>query len=338
MLRNAVLGLLIVGLAGSAARAQSENWANKLFLEKGGTTSHDFGTVAHGAELFHRFPMTNIYQVPLTIMDVRVSCGCVQAVPSVNILQPRQQGFIDITMDGHKFVGSRRVTIQVTVGPQWVSTATLVVSAQSRMDVVFNPGQVTFGVVQRGQTVERSVDVEYAGNLDWRVTEVSARGAPVDTTVEELYRQPPAPGQAGKVGYRVKATLRADAPPGQVRQEIVLKTNDPASPIVPLTIEATIQAALTAVPSTVNMGSTKLGNEVTRRVIVRGSKSFRITGIDGLGDGVEADLPGEPASVQIVTIKYKPPKAGDVKRRLSIKTDIDGQTPVDVTLEGNGIP
>lgn len=332
MVRIAVLAWMAFSLGASAAFAQNENWANKLFLEKGGVTSHDFGTVARGAELFHRFPMTNIYQVPLNLVDVRVSCGCVKAVPTVNVLQPRQQGFLDVTMDGRRFAGAKTVTIYVTVGPQWVSTATLTVSANSRVDVVFNPGQMSFGVVPRGQTMERIVDVEYAGTLDWHVTEVATNGAPLDTSLEELYRQP------GRVGYRVKASLRADAPAGQVKQELVLKTNDPAAPAVPLTVEATVQALLTAVPSTVSMGSAKVGETVTRRVVVRSNKPFRITSIDGLGDGMDADLPGNPAAVQIVTIKYQPPKVGELKRHLHIKTDLDGQTPVDVTVEGSGSP
>lgn len=332
MLRNAVLAGIMVVLAASSAPAQSGDWANKLFLEKGGSTSHDFGTVARGADLFYRFPMTNIYQVPLTITDVRVSCGCVRAVPTVAVLQPRQQAFLDVTMDGRRFTGYKSVTIYVSVGPQWVSTATLTVTAHSRVDVVFNPGQMSFGVVPRGQAPERSVDVEYAGALDWRVLEVNPNGAPLDVSVEEVYRQP------GRVGYRVRATLRADAPPGQLRQEIALKTNDPASPMVPLTVEATVQASLTAVPSTVSMGTAKVGETVTRRVVVRGSRPFKVTGIDGLGDGVDADLPSHPAAVQIVTLKYQPARAGDLRKQLHIKTDLDGQAPVDVTIEASGTP
>ena len=54
-------------------------------------------------------------------------------------------------MDARRFTGPKTVTIHVTVGPEYTSTATLQVSANSRSDVVFNPGEVNFGVVPHGR-------------------------------------------------------------------------------------------------------------------------------------------------------------------------------------------
>ena len=46
----------------------------------------------------------------------------------------------------------------------------------------------------------------------------------------ELYRRPWA------VGYRLAVTLKADAPAGTSKHDLYLKTNDQASPMVPLLI------------------------------------------------------------------------------------------------------
>jgi hypothetical protein len=329
MSRNALLATIALMLATTAATAQSDDWANKLFKEG---AAHDFGTVPHGAELYYRFPITNIYAVPLDIVSVRVSCGCVKATPSAQTLQPRESGFLDVTMDAHRFVGPKVVTIYFSVGPKYISTATLTVSATSRQDVVLNPGEMTFGVVQRGQPAEKVVDVEYAGVLDWKVTEVVVGDAPLNVTLQELYRQP------GKVGYRVKAILRADAPPKQYKQDLQIRTNDPATPLVPLVFEAVVQAALSVVPSNVTLGTPKVGETITRKLVVRGSKPFKVLGIDGLGEGIEADLPINPASVQIVTLKFNPTKAGELKRQLHIRTDLENQVPVGVNVEGTAKP
>jgi hypothetical protein len=118
----------------------------------------------------------------------------------------------------------------------------------------------------------------------------------------------------------------------------MLKTNDPASPVVPMLVEANIQASLTIVPSTVALGSLKMGEKVSRRVVVRGAKPFKILAIEGLGEGIEADLPPTAAAVQIVTLKYQSAQACELHRQLRIKTDLDNNTSANVTVEGKVEP
>ena len=61
--------------------------------------------------------MTNIYAVPLEITNIRVSCGCLTATPVPKVLQPREAGYIEVTMDARRFNGPKTVTVHVTVGP-----------------------------------------------------------------------------------------------------------------------------------------------------------------------------------------------------------------------------
>src|SRR5437660_669331 len=82
-----------------------------------------------------------------------------------------------------------------------------------------------FGPVSRGQAVAKSVDVEYAGPLNWQAAEVVvAKDQPLEAAATEWYRKP------GGVGYHIKVALKADAPAGPLREFIYLKTNDAASP------------------------------------------------------------------------------------------------------------
>lgn len=324
-MRNAVLALMVVALGTAPAPAQSDRWANKMF--KAGAT-HDFGSQPRGSLLHHRFAVTNIYAVPLTITNVRTSCGCVTVTPSKETLQPREEAYVDTTMDTHKFQGPKTVQIFITFGPQFVSTATLEVKAISRTDVVFNPGEVNFPPVQRGQTPTKEVDVEYAGQLDWRILEVLTNSAPVDVKVENLYRRP------GAVGYKLKVTLKADAQPGAHKYDLFLKTNDPASPMVTLLVEATVQAALSVQPGQLSLGTLQSGTSVERRVVVLGSKPFRILAIDGLGDGLSAQVPPAAAQTHIITFKFEPTKAGDLRRQVVFKTDLDKDSSAVVSIEG----
>lgn len=334
-MRNVVLALVVLSLATTSASAQNDDWAKKMFLANGGTLTHDHGNVARGAVLNHKFKMTNIWAVPVEIVNVRAACGCVTATPSKQILQPRETAVLDVNMDARRFTGPKTVQIYVTLGPEYVSTATLQVAAVSRADIVFNPGEVSFGVVAAGQTPTQNIDIEYAGNLDWRVSEAITNGAPLDVKIEELYRRP---GQPGQCGYRIKTTLKADAPPGTHKWEVLLKTNDPTSPHVPVLVNATVQGSFTVLPGTLNLGSLKVGEAMTKPVLIRGNKPFRIVSIEGLGDGIQADLPAVAAPLQKLTIKCQPTRPGEFRRQLLIKTDADSEGLVTVTIIGDVVP
>ena len=323
-MRNAFLALCVAAGLVSSAAAQG-GWADKMFAEG---TSHDFGSVPRGAQLFHRFKLTNIYAARLEIIQTRTSCGCVTITPSTRVLESRQEAFVDVLMDARKFTGRKTVHIYLTVGPQYVSTAALQVSANSRADVVLNPGQINFGVVPVGQTPTQTIDVEYAGAFDWRVSEIIKHSGGLEAKFHELYRRP------GQAGYRVTVTLKDDAPPGVFKQELFLKTNDPHGPVVPVLVEATIQRPLTVTPNVVSLGGAKAGEAVTRRVIVRGSRPFRITAVEGLGDEVTADVPTTSASSHVLTLTIRAAKPGEVRKELRIKTDVAAESPLPVTIQG----
>ncbi len=135
--------------------------------------------------------------------------------------------------------------------------------------------------------------------------------------LSELYRRP------GQVGYRVKVTLKADAPVGAIKGDIFLRTNDPASPLLPVLMEATVQSNITVAPANVSLGTVKIGESLTRRVVVRGNKPFRVLQVEGLRDGITLDpAPSSmAATVQVVTFKCQFTKAGDFKQEVKIKTD-----------------
>jgi hypothetical protein len=327
-MKKVVLALFALTLGTATAPGQG-NWAEKFF--KDGLT-HEFGSVPRGTQLFYRFKIKNIYAVPLE-MSARVGCNCVTVTPLSQVLQPRQEGALDVLMDTSRVTGYKSVNIYITVGPEYVSSTTLRVSATSRTDVVVNPGQISFGVVPRGQaTPAQSIDVEYAGVLDWRLSEIVKTEAPLNVTYKELYRRP------GGVGYQVKVAIKPDAPAGSLKHELFLKTNDPASPLVPILVEANIQASLSVAPNPVNLGNLKVGEAVTKLVILGATKPFRVVAVDGQGDDLQVELPAAAAGSQLLKLKFQPLKPGEVRRQLRIKTDLDQESTVSVNIEGNVEP
>jgi hypothetical protein len=109
--------------------AADDDWAGRLFPR--GTT-HDFGNLERGTSQQHRFSMYNLYRVPIEVTEIRTTCSCLNCAPSKKVLQPGESGSIDVTIDTRRFSGSKNFTIYVTVGPKYVSTATLKVAASCK--------------------------------------------------------------------------------------------------------------------------------------------------------------------------------------------------------------
>jgi len=273
--------------------------------------------------------MTNIYAVRMEITSLKSGCGCVTAEAGKRVLEPRESTTIKVRMDTRRFAGPKTVGVRVTVGPEYISSAELKVKANSRGDIVLNPGQVSFGAVTRGQTPTQQIDVEYAGRLPFQVSEVVDRDVPYTVTYKEMYRR------EGQVGYRLLVKLKPDAPLGTHRHDLFLKTNDPASQMVPVLVEATVQAPVTVTPEALSLGTVKADAPLTRRVVVRGSRPFHVTGVEGTGAGIDlgAPLSDRDEVVQFVTFKCQPAAPGPFHRELKIKTTLQ-PAPVVVTIDG----
>jgi hypothetical protein len=320
-------------------------WANKLFLPDIALNReqapppviiHNFGEVPHGTVCMHRFIITNIYDVPLQITEVRKSCHCLDYVPMTKVLQPNESAEFVVMMNTGKFVGFNAQTLYVTFGPKYVSTAILRLQATSRTDVSLQPGAVQFGVVPPGTRAVQRVHVKYSGrNRDWKLTEVVTPSPSIQATITEVSR---GGLLRGGVEYHVDVTFQAGSEPGPLNDTIYVKTNDPAHPVLRLVVSAVVAAILECSPAHVQFDSVPVGQTVSQRVLVRAARPFRILSVEGDGQGVSVELPpgNNALPVQFVTVKFTPAQAGPVQRTLRLLTDLDN-TVVSLPLTAKGI-
>ena len=224
-----------------AAPIWAGSWADAMFQER----SADFGSVPRGPTLSHPFRVTNNTGRPVHISSVRVSCGCVSASALDTVLTPGQSTAIQASMDTRRFLGSKAVTIYVSFDQPHRDEVRLWVQANSRDDLLVTPAGFELGQVKRGSVSSASVTVTFAGNGQWQITEVERASNYILTVVKEVRRD------VAEVSYQVTARVRADTPVGKWYTDILLKTNNPALPIVrvPLTVE--IESALSQTKSQV---------------------------------------------------------------------------------------
>jgi hypothetical protein len=322
-------------------------WANKFFLPDIATNReqtappaivHNFGDVPHGTLCVHKFTVTNVYDVPMQVTEVRKSCQCLDYVPLTRVLQPNETAELVVTMDAGKFSGSNTQTLYVTFGPKFISTAIIKLQANSRNDVTLNPGAVAFGTVAQGGKAGQSVMIRYGGrSRDWKLTEVVPPQGPFDVQLAEVSRGGPLRGGAE---YRLDVALKPTAPAGVISEQVTLKTNDPKNPLLQVSVTGTVVAPLEVTPDKVRIDAIPVGQQASQRVLVRAAKAFRVLGVDGADkDGVTVELPPSPPGVpfQAITIKFEPKQPGPVALQLRIRTDLDGGASVLLPVEAEGV-
>ena len=91
-----------------------------------------------------------------------------------------------------------------------------------------------------------------------------------------------------------------------------------------------VASQLALAPDRLRIDGVAIGQSASTQVLVRAAKPFRVTGVDGTGDGITVELPSTPTPlpVQRITVKFDPAKEGAISRQLLIKTDLDGGASV----------
>jgi len=308
-------GAALVAIFLAAQAAHAANWADAMFDE----LSKDFGTVPRGPTLQHSFRIKNNSGQVVVISAVRVSCGCTSATVLSNVLQPGETTSVVARMDTTRFVGVKNVTIFVTFARPAFEEVRLWVQANGRDDFLVAPDSLAFGVVKRGSGPDRTVNVTFYGNNFTQITDAKTDSNFIQAGVKEVGRQ------LSQVDYQITARVRPDTPAGRWYSDVWLTTNNPAIPKirVPLTIE--IESALTVSPDAVVIGPLKPDEEGERKVILRGTKPFKIVKADGTDGALAIKASSDEAkTIHVLTVKARAgDKIGETVKKLKIITDLD---------------
>src|SRR3954447_10210617 len=208
---------LVVLFVVTANPATAASWADSLFAEKG----HDFGPVPRGGKVRHDFVMTNRLNEPITIANVRASCGCTSGKAGASLVPPGQSAVVEAEMDTRNFVGPKATTLYVSLvtASGREAEVSLAVSSNILSDIVLNPGSVDFGNIVRGQTPTQVLTIDRIGLPNWRAERMISASRVLNATLTQTSRK------GSEVGYSLSVSLKPDAPAGTVRDEIKILTN-----------------------------------------------------------------------------------------------------------------
>jgi len=179
----------------------------------------DFGKVPRGGVVTRTLVLTPFDAAGFKVGDIKNENSNIK-VERTNKMVPGHGVELKLTMEKPTQVGPFVDTIDIATNrvPVKVSAFGAVTGALS-----IDPPQVSFGIVNSKQSAERIVRLTNSGDRNVKITGIDTSNTSVTAEAE-----PVKPGKE----YKVTVELRQNTPDGQVRGQIVLKTDDPDQPTV----------------------------------------------------------------------------------------------------------
>ncbi|HIQ19656.1 MAG TPA: DUF1573 domain-containing protein [Planctomycetes bacterium] len=324
-MRGTALTVILLLAAPSAVPAQQ--WAKDMFDH----TSHDFGTVARGAEVKHSFPLQNIYVEDVHIAKVVSTCKCHKPKIVNPTLKTYEKGAIVVEIDTRRFTGRRDATLTVFFDKPFPAEVQLNTYCYIRSDVVVEPGAAHFGLLQRGTVAEKKLMVSYAGRSDWQILRVESARAYLEGEARQVSRS------MGEVSYELTVRIKGDAPVGPIRDHLVLVTNDQSLKArrVPVLVEAEVVSGIAVSPSPLPLGIVRIGQTVTRNLVIQAKSPFRITQITGPDERFQFMVGNVARPLQLVPVTFAAgDQPGKVTGTIRIHTDLESHQVVEVEVDG----
>jgi hypothetical protein len=266
----------------------AQEWAKNMFE----VTDHDFGTVARDAKTEYEFVLTNPYQDDVHIASVRSSCGCTTPRIEKDTLKTYEKSSVIAHINSGSFLGTQGATITVRIDKPYYAEVQLHVKVYVRTDIVFDPPSVVFGNTEQGADAEQTVKVTHFGRNDWKISEIKSHNPYLNATIKELSRS------SGKIVYELRVQLSKNAPAGYSKDHLMVITNDQRSSQIPLAVDGTVQPEIMMSPASLFIGTAKPGEKVTKQLVVRGKKPFKIVNISSECDCLQTVFPNDsPAKI-----------------------------------------
>lgn len=313
------------------APAAASTWANAMFPSR----SHDFGSVARGPLLEHRFAAQNIYGEKVRIAGVRSTCGCTNVQATEKELLPGEKTEIIVLLDTRKAAGHEDATVTVTFDVPFPGEARLRIRSAIRTDLVLEPGVIAFGSVPLGEGAQQKGRLTYTGAGQWQITAIQCGNPAIGLRVKETGRSP------GRITYDVLVDLKKDAPAGFFREFAQLVTNDPnpATARVMLVVEGIVAPEVSVHPATLALGRITAGESVSRNLVVQSRRPLQIVAARGPDDRFQCTPPVAARALQIVPVRFRAGgQLGPIGGQVTLQTDYPGFETLTVPVTGQVTP
>jgi hypothetical protein len=203
----------------------------------------------------------------LVINSVQPQCGCTAAGEWTKQVEPGKTGNIPIQFNTAAYNGPvfKQVTVTCNVTNQPMLFLQLKGTVYKPFDV--NPAIVVLNLSPDAESASTVVSITNNTEEPLLLTtpEVNNRAFSVQLVTNQL----------GK-GYQVKVSTAPPLPTGSVQGQMIFKTTWTNTPIIPVTLVANVQPAVTVIPPVINLAPGPLPGAVTNSVAMQNNSATNL--------------------------------------------------------------
>lgn len=212
--------------------------------------SIDLGDVKAGQVFAQQIKVTNTSSTPITVQEVKASCGCIRPVLEPAILVPGAAGVLKLdinTLASNPGPTTYGIKLRYPETNQ-LKEQQFIITGRVIQEIIVTPTAITsYGEKPRPQVITI---------LDKRTTPL--RPIKLERTSPYLdveWIQPAVSDHQPQ--YALQVSVREDLPTGRHDHEVIVHTNDPAYPVlrVPITVVKKPKARFVASPYLVTLSS-----------------------------------------------------------------------------------
>ena len=311
----------------------TKHWSQELAPEK---TKHEFGVVPSFSNQEYLFEFVNNFEYPIHLVGVRASCGCTKPSIVTHQVAPGETAKVLAKYDTKNFRGNKKATVSVSVRRDQPYTeygeVQFEVEGTIRRDVVLNPGTVNFSDVTLGEESVRSIQLLYAGNPEWKITDVKSTNPNIAVEYREIQRNV----DTKRVDYELMISLSGDQLVGTLKDQIILTTNDVANKNLAVNIDGNVKAVVQVSP--VRLGVVAQDQNVKRKLIVRGHRPFEIKSVSTGDSRIKFSNSEGAKTLHIIQYELDTSVAGAISSKITIETDDPEQGQTSVPFEAQIVP
>lgn len=349
---------LSIGLAASAVAQQSQQPKAdenppKLAIE---SFTHDFGELDSGTPLRYAFKIKNEGKSNLLIQNVAPACGCTKG-DFDKVIAPGKEGKIELAVEHTTgYQGEVSKTAAVTTNDPKFGAFNLILRA--RFKVAPRPGSDTAPASGSAPTAKM------AGAFIVEPTDRWISSALVgNTTTSKIYlvNNDPKPYHIKKLDvggtdftaklepiqdgrrYEVVLSTNPELKPGQYHQKLLIMTDSPVTPVVPVQLDLTVFPRVFAMPTSIIMPTLPMNVDLSsinwpminvRKVQATGLKIKSYTSsLPFIKLDLMTEKEGEFYQIKL-TIDSSKIKEGEFKGKVHIETNDTNVPVIEVPVQG----
>ena len=277
-----------------------------------------------------KFSFQNKTALPVTIKELKRSCGCTQAkahiLESDKYSEPKETDAntwfvvpagakceIVATFDPKAKSGPQSKTVTVISDDAERGEVVLTFNALVEQNIMVEPAVLNFGTLERGTS--KTLKLTIVGRTpDFDATEATA-------TLGELFDiKKVETREIDRGGKKLRAsefdiTLKGDAKPGRRSDTLNVRTTDKNEPLKSVSITYVIQGLLVSEPTVLTLSSAQPGGEMKGEITIKHRKDqpFKILKIEAVAGNAKAALPDPEITFQFEPVDAATPNKWRIK-------------------------